>query len=431
MPKLNILINSKTSGKFHRENIDGRSHLVTTMMPIRGDITMNNIFYPDNEIESSFMQLNMLPAPNGHPTVNGVSVPAFHPVANNKHNIGGFLRNPRKKGKRVFVDFLIDEEVASNTKAGKETIKRIVGGEKIGVSTGLTISKVINKTGSDDFGKKYQRIGGTFNFDHVATLLNEKAAGDHAGTKMITNDEDVLIYNSEWKMNELSTEDLHSAIRELLPKNSDNSFLWIKEIYPLTQTFVYSLEDANTKKSFKQGFAVDENDKVTLVNDKIEVIENPDKYITKTITNEVDNMDKNKLVLAIIGNSANKYTVADNDRLVTLSDDELLKIVNTATDVDSAKEILTNSGFDFKEYEVFKVNKGEFNAYLAKKEEAQKETIECIVKNSEYTAEMLKEKSDAELTVISNMLTPEKVAARIGEQGNLNNNSADAAVNYS
>ena len=196
--KTKVLINSKTSGKFKREDIDGRSHIVTTMMPIRGDITMNGIFYPDKEVEASFMQLNMLPAPNGHPTVNGVNVPAFHPVANNKHNIGGFLRNPRKKGKRVFVDFLLDEEVANNSEAGKETIRRIEAGERIGVSTGLGIANVINKTGTDDFGKKYLREGKVFNFDHVATLLNETAAGEHAGTELILNEEneDILVYNA-------------------------------------------------------------------------------------------------------------------------------------------------------------------------------------------------------------------------------------------
>jgi len=75
--KLKILINSRTSGKFRREDIDGRSHIVTTMMPIRGDITMNRVFYSNAAVTESFMQLDMLPAPNGHPVVNGISVPAF------------------------------------------------------------------------------------------------------------------------------------------------------------------------------------------------------------------------------------------------------------------------------------------------------------------------------------------------------------------
>jgi len=231
---LKILINSRTSGKFKRETIDGRSHIVTMMMPIRGDITMNKIFYPDKEVANSFMQLNMLPAPNGHPEVNGVSVPAFHPVANNKHNIGGFLRNPRKKGKRVFVDFMLDEEIANNSEAGKETIRRIEAGERIGVSTGLGISQVINKSGTDDFGKKFTREGKGFVFDHVAMLLNEHAAGEHAGTELILNEEDyeVLVHNAEWQTNELSTSDLHEGLRELIKPSADHSFSWIIDILP-------------------------------------------------------------------------------------------------------------------------------------------------------------------------------------------------------
>ena len=264
--KLKLLINSKTSGKHKRVTIDGRSHIVTTMMPVRGDTTMNNIFYSDKQVEDSFMQLNMLPAPSGHPQVNGVSVLASHPVANNKHNIGGFLGNPRKKGKRVFVDFMLDEEIANNSEDGKETIRRIEAGEKIGVSTGLGIAQVINKTGVDDFGVKYTREGKGYSFDHVAILLNEKAAGEHAGTELITNSEDceVMIHNAEWAVNELSTCDLHEAIRNILRVDSMDAYEWIQDVYPESKTVIYSIEQKGMpRQTFKQSYAIDQNDMVT------------------------------------------------------------------------------------------------------------------------------------------------------------------------
>jgi len=388
---LKILINSKTSGKFKREVIAGRSHLVTTIMPIRGDITMNNIFYSDKEVTNSFMQLNMLPAPNGHPEVNGVAVPAFHPVANNKHNIGGFLRNPRKKGKRVFADFLIDEEVANNSEAGKETIRRIEAGERIGVSTGLVIAQVINRTGTDDFGVKFTCEGKGFNFDHVATLLNNNDAGKHAGTELVLNEAEgeVLVYNANDSFGDISLNEKIDEITEILPNPED-----------------YEIKLSN-------GFIT--------VNKK------------PTTNQEVDDMDKSKLVLAIIGNSANKLTVADNDRLMAMSDDDLIKIVATnALDKNAAKELLTNSGFDFTAYEQFTTNKADFDLYLADKAKTTKGIVDNIIANSEMTADMLKGKSQIELDVINNMLTPEKIAIRAGEQ-HVNNSSkaGSAAVDWS
>ena len=383
--KLKILINSRTSGKFKRELIDGRSHLVTVMMPIRGDITMNRKHYPDKHVTSSFMQLNMLPAPNGHPVVNGISVLASHPVANNKQNIGGFLRNPRKKGKRVFVDFMLDEEIANNSEAGKETIRRIEAGEKIGVSTGLTISTVVNKKGVDDFGKEFDQEVSGFNFDHVAILLNEEAAGEHAGTELILNEEggEVFVYNADDSFGAISLNEKIDEIKSILPDS--------------------------------------ENYEVELIDGIITVNH-------KTTTNQkVDEMDKNKIVLAIIGNSANKFTVKDNDRLMAMSDDQLTQIVATnAVDEDGAKEMLTNAGFDFPGYEIYSTNKVAFDAYLDEQSKSQKEAIDNIVANSEYTAEMLKGKSNDELTLLTNMLTPEKVAKRIGEQGKqIQTNSAE------
>jgi len=66
---------------------------------------------------------------------------------------------------------------------------------------------------------------------------------------------------------------------------------------------------------------------------------------------------------------------------------------------------------------------------LADKAEVEKVTIDNIVANSEYTEDMLKGKSSAELDVINNMLTPEKIAVRIAEQGKtITTNTADKAV---
>lgn len=421
-----VLINSRTSGKFKRELIDGRSHLVTIMMPIRGDITMNSKFYPDDQVANSFEQLNMLPAPNGHPMVNGISVPAFHPVANNKQNIGGFLRSPRKKGKRVFVDFMLDETIANNTEAGKETIRRIEAGEKIGVSTGLTISQVTNKQGEDDFGKPFNMEVGGFNFDHVAILLNEAAAGEHAGTELILNenDEEIEVAKLVTKMtiNEMSFDEIHQAIADQLkPSFSEEAWVHIRDIMPESKTFVFSVNEPRApRKTFKQSFAFDLHGEVEILGDRIagsvsEVFE-PEQNLNNHQKEGVDDMDKGKLVLAIIGNSANAYTVADNSRLMAMSDDEINAIVSTGTDAAGAKVILTNAGHDFAGYDNFIANKAQFEAFQTSETARLKVLSDNIVANSTYTAEMVVNKSEAELIAISALIKPVKNATRAPQQ---------------
>lgn len=443
-----ILINSRTSGKYSRENIEGRSHLVTTMMPIRGDISMNNVFYSDSEVNDSFMQLNMLPAPHGHPVVNGLKVPAFHPIANNKHNIGGYLRNPRKKGKRVFVDFMLDEKVANNTEEGKETIRRIEAGEKIGVSTGLTATSVTNTEGEDDFGKAYNKALSGITFDHVAILLNEVAAGEHAGTELILNEEGEEIRVCKMSpeaeapliTNELSTEQIQEAIRPLLQASfNSSSWIWIKGLYPDSKTFIFSVEEEGMPaRTYKQSYALDLHGEVEILGDRtegtIEQVFNPKQHFNQ---NEETVMDKNKLILAIIANSANAFTLADNDRLQAMSDDEVLKIVSTGVDAEQAKTILANSGFDLEGYEAYQTNAAGYQVFLEAEEARLKTKRDEIVANSSFTDEMVANKSEAELDTLLELAKPAitngQQPKRVAEQApRISNSSAvdEPAIDY-
>jgi hypothetical protein len=359
--KYNLIINDKSSGKFKRIKIEGRSHLVTQFMAIRGDTSMNGIFYSDDDLTASFMQLDLMPAPNGHPILNGVDSSAYHPVAVNMFNIGGFIKDPRKKGKRVFVDYYLDEDIASRTPDGIETTRRITSGERLSVSTGLTFDSVIQKTGVDDFGVSYDRQGKGFNFDHVATLLYIKPAGEHAGTEMVINAE------------------------------SGKEFYFNNEDLP------------------EEPAAAAEHEKQILTNEK----------------NEVYTMDKKKLAMAIIANSSNGYTIKDVQKLEDMSDESLLGIVSTDNiSEDSAKSFLTtNSKVDFAAVEEFQTNKAEFDLYMKEKADKKQAAIDNIKTNSEYTQELLVNKSMQELELITNMLKPTKRAVQIPDQSGLATNS--------
>ena len=421
-----VAINTRTSGKYARKAIGGRDHIVTTMMPIRGNIAMNGIYYPDAEVANSYMQFEMLQAPNGHPVLNGEHVSAYHPVANNAFNIGGFTSNPRKKGKNVFVDFNLDVEVANSTEDGQEVIRRIEAGEKIGVSTGLELS-VVNKAGSDEFGKEYTKVGSGYKFDHTAILLNEAAAGEHAGTELILNegkDNETVVCNLQ--VNELSTSDLHEALNSLI--YLQGSYAWIRDLYPESRTFVYELETQGGTVLYRQAYAAEVSGEVVLVGDKEAVRRKPNEYESITNTNEVEEMDKEKLVLAIIGNSVNQFTGEDKDRLMSMSETEIVNALSVEPTEDKAKSIMTNAGHDFKGYEVYTANKDAFSEFLAGQAKARDELIETITTNSDMTADMLKGKNVDELTILADMAKP-ATADRAGHSAH--NSSEDDKQNCS
>lgn len=383
---MKILINSRTSGKFKREVINGRSHIVTRIMPIRGDIAMNGLLYPDAQVAESFGQMGMMLAPAGHPVVNGKHVSALHPVAINTHNIGGFLRNPVKKGKRVFADYCLDETVANGCDAGKETIRRIEAGEKIGVSTGLTIDRVTNQSGKDDFGREYAAIGEGYHFDHVATLLNEAAAGEHAGTELVLNADADLVVN-ELHLNELSWDELHTALTMLI-RSGDDSKKWsyVVDVYTDSQYVIFSVESSGTPaKYYRQDYIID-NDEVSLTGEPAEVIRKVEYY--PVWKNEMEINEK------------------------------------------SAKEFLANSGFDFAGYDEFKANAADFAAFKAERSARNATLVSDIVANSEFTAEMLAGKPESELLALQK-LAVKKTADRAPAGTTVQNAQDKKSCDYS
>ena len=55
---MKITINSRTTGHFRKESLDGREHIVTEMVPIVGNSVMNRGFYPDDEVTKAFNSRN-------------------------------------------------------------------------------------------------------------------------------------------------------------------------------------------------------------------------------------------------------------------------------------------------------------------------------------------------------------------------------------
>lgn len=280
---MKIAINSHTSGKFRTETLNNREHLVTDMVPIVCDSVMNQGLYPRDEVVNTIDQMNFLPTPSSHPSVGGALLSAHHPVAVNAHGMGGFTRNPRLEGDKVMCEFWLDTEVANRTPDGIETIRRIKTGEPVGVSTGLTVNKEPAPEGVED----YDWIARNMQYDHVAILLNEEAAGAHVGTELVLNDAGVLICNAEDAVainadhikssHDTMTahdiqDELRTQARSIWPE--ELFFLWVAALFPLDNTIVFNIEaraDSKGEKFVRLSFTVNDDGTVTLGSDAQEV----------------------------------------------------------------------------------------------------------------------------------------------------------------
>lgn len=268
-----MILNSRTSGKYRRVKANGRDHLVTNMRPIVGDSVMNGILYPDAEVHRSFEQLNNLPAPAGHPEVEGRRVSALDPMAMNAHNVGGFIRNPTKTGRHVLTEFWLDEAVAEGSDAGREVKRRIENGETIPVSTGLGL-RLVAGNGTAPDGKAYNAIGKDYQFDHVALLLTDTAAGSHVGTELVFNAEGDPV-----RVGNVTTTALHEMLETVLAKrialiSGGEKAAYVRDI-DLDESYVIARvydKETDAATLYRMRFEVTD-DTVSLLGDPQEVTE--------------------------------------------------------------------------------------------------------------------------------------------------------------
>jgi hypothetical protein len=309
-----LIINSTTTGKFRRIIENGRPHIVTSMVPVVGDTVMNRILYPDSVITNDMSQFDMLPAPAGHPKVRGIGTSISHPLALNAHHIGGFTRKPRKEGKKVIVDFWLDEGIANASEKGKALITKIENGERVGVSTGGKGKTHFASGTSSDDGKEYNRVLDSAVYDHIAILFDEKPAGDHVGTTLLNEEGDssyVFVCN-------VADEDI-AEDAEALGASTYNELLEafqtaVREEFAVAVSSIY-VEDIMIKESaviahaypkesgdsvyLKIPFTIDKNQKINLGDDikrmkSKRVFEEVEAVTNSTIFEEgVNQMDLN------------------------------------------------------------------------------------------------------------------------------------------
>lgn len=171
------------SAAIRREKRNGRDVIIVPSATLPDDVVMNDILYPAAEIAKSFKTLERTPAPLGHPTINGAFVSARDPEGINLGWIGAWNENVRQENGRVFLDKVIDVEVANRSEAGKRVLKAIDDAGPIHTSTGLLA--MMDAANGD---VSYKFTARDIEFDHDAILLDEEgAATPDQGVGMMVN----------------------------------------------------------------------------------------------------------------------------------------------------------------------------------------------------------------------------------------------------
>lgn len=190
-----VRVNVRTAvnnAQIRRDKRNGKDVIIVPSATLPDDVVMNNIKYPADEIAKSFHTLDRTFAPFRHPMVNGQYVSAREPEAVNDFYIGAWNENVRRENGRVWLDKVIDVEVANRTDSGKRLLDAINKGEPIHTSTGI----FMEVDPANDAGFSY--IAKNMYFDHDAILLDEEgAATPNQGVGMMVNSKkEIPVINS-------------------------------------------------------------------------------------------------------------------------------------------------------------------------------------------------------------------------------------------
>ena len=416
-------LNSHSSGTFSRQKLNGRDHIVTNVRPIVGNSIMNKVFYPTQVVKNSHGQLHNRLMPVNHPQVSGQDVSAYNVLAINANNAGCLLRNPVMKGVEGLGELWVDLELANSREDGKEIIRRIENNESIGVSTGM---KAKVKLGNGSF-ENQPYIGTVLNieYDHVAILLDEEAAGAHVGTQTITNElGEITICNLENNLG-LSFSDIRSDLRGQIESANQTKFAWDIEIFPDDKTVIFTLESRDgptNEQTFQQSYTSGK-DTAELIGEPVAGVWERQFVVSTTNSLEDDDMDKKLFVITLIANSK-KFTKADQDKLMAMEEDELAVVALNAAE--PVTETLTNeqmtktlgeAGFTILNSD----ESEQYKDFSAKVESEVKETKDFIIANSAFEEKDLEGKSPVELNKLKEMATPKEK----GHKFNLNNSSKE------
>lgn len=201
------------ASKIRREKRNGRDVIIVPSATLPDNVVMNGIRYPAGVIAESYKSLEGSLAPLGHPMVNGQYVSAKSAQGLAQAYIGAHNENVRRENGRVFLDKVIDVEVANQSPKGQSVLAAIEKQKPVHTSTGLlaTLKPLQNSEDGAQFEAE------TMLFDHDCILLNEPgAATPEQGVGMFVNAEGEQIEVVNSSLEEEADEEIDCAVESLV-----------------------------------------------------------------------------------------------------------------------------------------------------------------------------------------------------------------------
>ena len=268
-----------------KEKRNGRDVVIVPSATLPDDIIMNGIKYPAAEIAKSYKGLERTPAPLGHPKINGKFVSARDPEGINIGHIGAWNENLRRENGRVFLDKVIDVEVANRSEGGKAVLSAIEKNGPIHTSTGL-LCLLDAANGAVD----YKHSARDIEFDHDAILLDEEgAATPEMGVGMLVNSsgqqEEIEVINSS--IADDADRDMNWAIESLARAAERRQKAGALERMKTAILEALGLSERATSHNDKENDMAVSDEQFKALSDEVKTLSDSMKGIGEQITNAV------------------------------------------------------------------------------------------------------------------------------------------------
>lgn len=307
-------VTSNIKSVVRHDTMEGKDWIVAPTQMITEGVHNGSdgpIFYPADELAKLPSAWNHMPVVVYHPMVNGMTVSARTPDQLTSRKIG-LLMNAKWDGetKKLGAETWLDPDRIA--KVDNRVGEAIENNNMMEVSTGLYMS--LEKKEGEWNGEHYDAIAHDLQPDHLALLPDQLGAcsiADGAGFLRANQDRDLLL-------NEMSHEETRRLLQSAVQETNSNA--WIEEVHD--SYFIY--EDDG--KLYKQQYTVDDDivsfvglhklvQRVVSYVDVTGLAENRNKKKLKG-----QNMDKEKIVDALIKNERTSWTEDHRESLMDLDD---------------------------------------------------------------------------------------------------------------
>lgn len=360
------------SSLIRRDEIDGEQYLVVPLVLITEGVH-NEVLYTREELEKFPVAWNGVPIPVWHPDDDGVPISANDPSVQRKQNVGqvygceGFVNTNGLYGVRG--EAWLRESKLSQI--SPEALAMLNTNKPIEVSTGLFSEDELAE--GEWKGEAYSRIAHNIRPDHLALLPGGKGAcswKDGAGMPRINAAAAappkageswrkfvdglkalVKIVPEDIDTNELSHESVRDMLQSKLndkhpPDYERDTGAWVHAVFD--DYFVYELSDRGEVSLQKQAYTENEEDNSVEFDGDPEEVQKQISFVPVTNegageetdagdstgqpqNKETENMDKEKLVNALIENAATEWAEEDREALMALDEIVLSKMTPVVT----------------------------------------------------------------------------------------------------